>query len=60
MGIDLREAQEIQHEKMMSVSDYYCADCGEYWMIENMKIVVEPHGERRLFCPGCGSGEIEK
>jgi len=56
---ELSEAQEIEHEQMMVVSDFYCRDCQEYWMRENMKLVREPHGETLIWCPECGGGDLE-
>ena len=56
---ELSEAQEIEHAQMMAVSDYYCRDCQEYFMLENMTLEREPHGEYIVLCPHCGSSEIE-
>lgn len=48
---ELSEAQEIEHEQMMQVSDYYCRDCDEYWLMENMRLIREPHGSYTAVCP---------
>ena len=46
-------------EQMMAVSDFYCVDCDEYFMSENMKLVREPHGEYLVHCPNGAQHEIE-
>ena len=56
---ELSEAEEINHEQMLAISDFYCHGCHEYWMSENMKLVRESHGETLIWCPECGSGDLE-
>ena len=57
---ELDEAHDIEHGQMMAVSDFYCRDCDEYWMSENMRIIREPHGEYTVCCPNGQAHEIEE
>ena len=59
MLTEISEAQDIQHEQMMAVSDYYCRECDEYFMLENMALVQEPHGEYTVACPYDHAHELE-
>ena len=59
MLTDLSEALEIEHEQMMAVSDYYCRICDQFFMLENMGLVHEPHGEWTVACPYDQEHELE-
>ena len=59
MLTELSEAQDIEHEQMMAVSDYYCRECDQYLLLENMDLVQEPHGEWMACCPYDHSHDLE-
>ena len=59
MLTELSEAQDIEHELMMKISDFHCIECNEYFLSEDARVEREPHGAYTVICPHCGSSEIE-
>ena len=57
---ELSEALEIEHEQMLAISDYYCRTCDEYFLLENMALIREPHGEYTVTCPNGEEHELEE
>jgi len=55
----LFEGAAAAHSQMMAASDYYCCDCEEYFLLENMGLVHEPHGEYTVVCPYGEMHELE-
>ena len=57
---ELADAHDVRHEQIKAISDYYCEHCNEFWMVENMGLEVEPHGETIVTCPDCGTSDVER